>query len=96
MNLRSGRSVTHSKASTQESRTRIATPLEPIKEQTDLETSTTSSPTSSKASLSMGDSAKEAAHAKTQFEQQWANRSKVRCDTKLIFVRENQYGAKAL
>ena len=94
MNLRSGRSVTHSKASTQESGTRIATPLESIKELTDSETSTTSSPTSSKASLSMGDSAKDAAQAKTQFEQQWANRSKVRCDTKLIFVRENQYGAK--
>ena len=32
--------------------------------------------------------------AKAQFKQQWANLNKVRCDNKLIFVRENQYGAK--
>ena len=95
MNLRSGQSVTYSKASTQESGTKVGTPLEPIEEQTSLDSSTSLSTTLSEASLAMGDSTKEAQQAKVNFEQQqWANLNKVRCDTKLIFVRENQYGAK--
>ena len=60
MNLRSGRSVTYSKASTQERKTRIKTPLKPINKQTDSESSTSRSTTASEASLSMGDSTREA------------------------------------
>ena len=67
MNLRSGRSVMYLKASTQESGTRIGTPLKPIDKQTYSKSSTSRSTTASEASLAMGDSTKEADYAKAQF-----------------------------
>ena len=94
MNLRLGQSITYSKALTKESGSSIGTPLKPIDQQTYLESSTSRSTTSSEASLAMGDSITKADNAKAQFKQQWENLNKVRCDTKLIFLRENQYGAK--